>query len=262
MSLPKVIALKKISRLFRNGEIEVHALTEIDLVVEQGEFVAIMGASGSGKSTLLNILGCLDRPTAGEYFLDGVHVNTLEKNQLADIRNQKIGFIFQSYNLLARTTAVDNVELPLIYNRSGRFPNAREIAIKALREVGLSERLYHKPNQMSGGQQQRVAIARALVNDPAMILSDEATGNLDSKASIEIAELFVRLNDAGKTIVMITHEPDRIWIFPRPESCQTRSYRCIALRMSSSALRYWEALSATSVSLPATKGPARAPATP
>jgi putative ABC transport system ATP-binding protein len=203
-----VIEIKNVSRIFKNGDIEVIALKDVDLIIERGEFVAIMGASGSGKSTFLNILGCLDKPTTGDYYLDGVHVNTLDKNQLADIRNQKIGFIFQSYNLLSRTTALENVELPLIYNRTGRFPNAREIAEKALAQVGLADRMMHKPNEMSGGQQQRVAIARALVNDPALILSDEATGNLDSKASIEIAELFVRLNDDGKTIVMITHEPD------------------------------------------------------
>lgn len=208
MSAPRVIETKKLSKVFKNGTVEVRALCDVDLAIKRGEFVAIMGASGSGKSTLLHILGCLDKPTSGEYFLDGVYVNTLDKNQLADIRNQKIGFIFQSYNLLARTTAIENVELPLIYNRSGIFPNSKEIAKRALELVGLGDRLDHKPNQMSGGQQQRVAIARALVNNPAIILSDEATGNLDSKASIEIAELFVRLNDDGKTIVMITHEPD------------------------------------------------------
>lgn len=204
----KVIETKKLSRIFKNGEIEVHALTDIDLVIEEGEFVAIMGSSGSGKSTLLNILGCLDQPTSGEYFLDGVHVNKLSKNALADIRNQKIGFIFQSYNLLSRTTALENVELPLVYDRSGRFSNPKELATKALEQVGLGDRIMHKTNELSGGQQQRVAIARALVNDPALILSDEATGNLDSKASIDIADLFVRLNDEGKTIVMITHEPE------------------------------------------------------
>jgi putative ABC transport system ATP-binding protein len=206
--LPRVIEIRKVSRIFKNGEIEVHALDNVDLLIDKGEFVAIMGASGSGKSTMLNILGCLDKPSSGDYFLDGVHINTLDKNQLADIRNQKIGFIFQSYNLLARTSALENVELPLIYNRTGRFPNATEIAKNALAQVGLRDRAMHKPNELSGGQQQRVAIARALVNDPALILADEATGNLDSKASIEIAELFVRLNDGGKTIVMITHEPD------------------------------------------------------
>jgi putative ABC transport system ATP-binding protein len=203
-----VIEIKKVSRIFKTGDVEVRALEDVDLRVERGDFVAIMGSSGSGKSTLLNILGCLDKPTSGEYFLDGVYVNALDKNQLADIRNQKIGFIFQNYNLLPRTTALDNVELPLIYNRSQTFANAKELAKKALIQVGLGERALHKPNEMSGGQQQRVAIARALVNDPAIILADEATGNLDSKTSIEIAELFVRLNNTGKTIILITHEPD------------------------------------------------------
>ena len=204
----KVIETKKVSRMFKNGEIEVHALTDIDIVIEEGEFVVIMGASGSGKSTLLNILGCLDKPTSGDYYLDGVHVNNLSKNQLADVRNQKIGFIFQSYNLLSRTTALENVELPLVYDRTGRFSNSKELAKKALEQVGLGNRTHHRTNELSGGQQQRVAIARALVNDPALILADEATGNLDSKASIDIADLFVRLNDEGKTIVMITHEPE------------------------------------------------------
>ncbi|SDI29108.1 ABC transporter ATP-binding protein [Winogradskyella thalassocola] len=208
MPLKKVIETKKISRVFKNGDIEVYALTDIDLVIEEGEFVAIMGASGSGKSTFLNILGCLDQPTSGDYYLDAVHVNKLSKNQLADIRNQKIGFIFQSYNLLSRTTALENVELPLVYDRTGRFSNSKELAIKALGEVGLEDRIYHKTNELSGGQQQRVAIARALVNEPALILSDEATGNLDSKTSIEVADLFVRLNNEGKTILMITHEPE------------------------------------------------------
>ena len=208
MPSKNVIETKNLSRVFKNGEIEVHALTDIDMVIEEGEFVAIMGSSGSGKSTLLNILGCLDQPTSGEYFLDGIHVNRLSKNALADIRNQKIGFIFQSYNLLSRTTALENVELPLVYDRSGRFSNSEELAIKALEQVGLADRIKHKTNELSGGQQQRVAIARALVNDPALILSDEATGNLDSRASIDIADLFVRLNNEGKTIVMITHEPE------------------------------------------------------
>ncbi|MEX1384262.1 ABC transporter ATP-binding protein [Lutibacter sp.] len=208
MPSKKVIETKKVCRVFKNGEIEVHAITDVDLIIEEGEFVAIMGASGSGKSTFLNILGCLDKPTSGDYYLDGVHVNELNKNQLADIRNQKIGFIFQSYNLLSRTTALENVELPLVYNRTGRFSNSKELAKKALEQVGLGDRLNHKTNQLSGGEQQRVAIARALVNDPALILSDEATGNLDSKASIDVADLFVELNNKGKTIVMITHEPE------------------------------------------------------
>ncbi len=208
MAAKKVIETKKLSKVFKNGEIEVHALTDINILIEDGEFVAIMGASGSGKSTLLNILGCLDKPSDGEYFLDGVFVNNLNKNQLAAIRNQKIGFIFQSYNLLPRTTALENVELPLVYNRTGEFLNPSEHAKKALEKVGLGNRIYHKTNQLSGGEQQRVAIARALVNNPALILSDEATGNLDSKASIEVADLFVKLNDLGKTILMITHESD------------------------------------------------------
>jgi len=208
MSSKKVIETKKLCRVFKNGEIEVHALTDVDLVINEGEFVAIMGASGSGKSTLLHIIGCLDRSTSGEYYLDNVWVNKLDKNKLADIRNQKIGFIFQSYNLLSRTTALENVELPLIYNRTGQFLNSKELAKKALEQVGLSDRIYHKTNELSGGQQQRVAIARALVNNPTLILADEPTGNLDSKSSFDIADLFVQLNNQGKTIVMITHEPE------------------------------------------------------
>lgn len=208
MPVKKVIETKDLSRVFKNGEIEVHALTDIDMVIHEGEFVSIMGASGSGKSTLLHIIGCLDRPTAGEYYLDDVRVNALDKNELADIRNQKIGFIFQSYNLLSRTTALENVELPLIYDRTGKSSNSKELAKKALEQVGLADRIYHKTNELSGGQQQRVAIARALINNPTLILADEPTGNLDSKSSMDIAELFVRLNDEGRTIVMITHEPD------------------------------------------------------
>ncbi|MBQ0735428.1 ABC transporter ATP-binding protein [Aquimarina celericrescens] len=241
MAIKKVIETKKVSRVFKNGEIEVHALTDVDLVIKEGEFVAIMGASGSGKSTYLNILGCLDLPTSGEYFLDGIYVNTLTKNQLADIRNQKIGFIFQNYNLLSRTTALENVELPLVYDRTGRFPNPKEMAKNALIQVGLKDRIHHKTNELSGGQQQRVAIARALVNDPAIILADEATGNLDSKTSIDIADLFVRLNDKGKTILMITHEPEiaqfakRIIIFRdgyilSDETIENRSTKESALR--------------------------------
>lgn len=208
MTPKKVIETKKISRIFKTGKIEVRALTDIDLVIEEGEFVSIMGSSGSGKSTLLHIIGCLDRPTSGDYELDGVLVNALNKDQLADIRNQKIGFIFQSYNLLSRTSALENVELPLVYDRTGQFSNSKELAKKALEQVGLADRIYHKTNELSGGQQQRVAIARALVNNPALILADEPTGNLDTKNSIDIADLFVQLNNEGKTIVMITHEED------------------------------------------------------
>lgn len=208
MPARKVVETNKLSRVFKNGEIEVRALVDVDMVINEGDFVAIMGASGSGKSTLLHIIGCLDRPTSGQYKLDNVLVNNLDKNQLADIRNQKIGFIFQSYNLLPRTTALENVELPLIYNRSGQFSNSRELAEKSLDQVGLSDRIHHKTNELSGGEQQRVAIARALVNDPTLILADEPTGNLDSRSSFDIADLFVQLNNQGKTIVMITHEPD------------------------------------------------------
>jgi putative ABC transport system ATP-binding protein len=203
-----VILTQHVSRTFINGPVEVHALKDVNLSIGKGEFVAIMGASGSGKSTMLNILGCLDKPTSGDYFLDGVHVNALNKDQLADIRNQKIGFIFQNYNLLARTSALENVQLPLVYDRSGRVRNAKVLATQALTRVGLGDRLMHKPNELSGGQQQRVAIARALINDPSLILSDEATGNLDMRSSFDIADLFVKLNDSGKTIVMITHETD------------------------------------------------------
>jgi putative ABC transport system ATP-binding protein len=208
MPSKKVIETKQISRVFKTGDIEVYALNEVNMVIEEGAFVAIMGASGSGKSTLLNILGCLDKSTSGDYYLDNVHVNKLNKNELADIRNQKIGFIFQSYNLLSRTSAIENVALPLVYDRSGRFSNPQKMAMDALEQVGLLHRIHHKTNELSGGEQQRVAIARALVNDPALILSDEATGNLDSRASIEVADLFVKLNNEGKTIVMITHEPE------------------------------------------------------
>ncbi|WP_372793969.1 ABC transporter ATP-binding protein [Lutibacter sp.] len=208
MAAKKVIETKNLNRVFKNGEIEVHALTNVNIMIVEGEFVAIMGASGSGKSTLLNILGCLDKPSSGDYYLDGVHVNKLNKNELADIRNQKIGFIFQSYNLLSRTSALENVELPLIYDRTGKFINPKDLAKKALEQVGLENRIHHKTNELSGGEQQRVAIARALVNNPSLILSDEATGNLDSKTSIDVADLFVKLNNEGKTILMITHEPE------------------------------------------------------
>ncbi len=203
-----VIQTDHVSRTFITGPVEVKALKDVNLTIGKGEFVAIMGASGSGKSTMLNILGCLDKPTSGDYFLDGVHVNTLDKDQLADIRNQKIGFIFQNYNLLARTSALENVQLPLVYDRSGRKRNAKDLAVDALNRVGLGDRILHKPNELSGGQQQRVAIARALINDPSIILSDEATGNLDMRSSFDIADLFVKLNDSGKTIIMITHETD------------------------------------------------------
>ncbi|MCY1723052.1 ABC transporter ATP-binding protein [Prolixibacteraceae bacterium Z1-6] len=201
----KVSALRKI---YHVGEMTVHALRGVDLEIKQGDFAAIMGASGSGKSTMLNILGCLDLPTNGEYLLDGVNMAKLNKNQLAGLRNNKLGFIFQSYNLLPRTTALENVELPLFYNSKVGAKERKERAIHALEQVGLADRMDHMPNQLSGGQQQRVAIARSLVNDPVVILADEATGNLDTRTSYEIMELFQRLNDNGKTIVFVTHESD------------------------------------------------------
>jgi putative ABC transport system ATP-binding protein len=203
-----IIEVKNLKKDYYVGEVTVHALKGIEFSIKAGEFVAILGASGSGKSTMLNILGCLDKPTGGEYKLDGVIVNGMKKNDLAGLRNRKLGFVFQAYNLLPRTTALENVELPLYYNSQVRSKERRERAINALEAVGLSDRIHHMPNQLSGGQQQRVAIARSLVNDPVVILADEPTGNLDTRTSIEILELFQELNGNGKTIVMVTHEPD------------------------------------------------------
>jgi len=206
--MPTVIETKKLVKIYTMGTVKVHALRGIDLQVQSGEFVAIMGASGSGKSTLMNVLGCLDQPTSGEYYLDRALVNSMSSDEYADIRNQKIGFVFQVFNLLSRTSALDNVQLPLIYDRHLRIKNPREAAIAALERVGLSDRMDHIPNQLSGGQQQRVAIARALVNEPAIIFADEPTGNLDSKTSMDIFALFQELNNEGITIVMVTHERD------------------------------------------------------
>ena len=203
-----IISVRKLKKDYFVGEVTVHALRKIDMDIYDGEFVAIMGASGSGKSTMLNILGCLDKPTEGEYLLDNVNMGELSKNQLARLRNNKLGFVFQSYNLLPRTTALENVELPLYYNPTIKSKERRERAIDALEQVGLADRSQHMPNQLSGGQQQRVAIARSLVNDPVVILADEATGNLDTRTSYEIMELFQKLNENGKTIVFVTHEPD------------------------------------------------------
>ncbi|MFA6856814.1 MAG: ABC transporter ATP-binding protein [Treponema sp.] len=203
-----VIELRGIRRQYVIGDITVNALRGIDLDVQKGEFLAVMGPSGSGKSTLMNTLGCLDKPGAGSYILDGLETSKASPDEFADIRNKKIGFVFQGFNLLSRTSAIENVELPLFYDRSGKKINARERAAAALREVGLGDRLDHTPNQLSGGQQQRVAIARAMVNDPAFILADEPTGNLDTEMSIEIMVLFQELNDRGKTVIMVTHEPD------------------------------------------------------
>ena len=203
-----VIELRDVRRDFKVGDETVHALRGISFKIYEGEFVTIMGTSGSGKSTLLNQLGCLDTPTSGDYILDGVSVRTMSKNQRARLRNRKIGFVFQNYNLLAKTTAVENVELPLMYNNKYNAVQRRKAAVEALEAVGLGDRLEHKSNQMSGGQMQRVAIARALVNDPAVILADEATGNLDTRTSFEMLVLFQRLHDEGRTIIFVTHNPE------------------------------------------------------
>ncbi|WP_282116369.1 ABC transporter ATP-binding protein [Cellulophaga baltica] len=202
------IQIDDLKREFKMGDEVVHALRGVSFTIDEGEFVTIMGTSGSGKSTMLNTLGCLDQPTSGSYKIDGVSVKELDKNQLAKIRNEKIGFIFQSYNLLPRTTALENVELPLLYNSSVSTEERKERALEALGKVGLSERLHHTPSQLSGGQQQRVAIARSLVNNPIVLLADEATGNLDTRTSYEIIALFQELNRQGKTIIFVTHEPD------------------------------------------------------
>lgn len=203
-----IIKINNLRRIFHVGSETVNALKGISFEVTEGEFVSIMGTSGSGKSTLLNILGCLDRPTEGEYLIDNISVSERSEDELSTVRNRKIGFVFQSYNLLSRTSALENVELPLLYNNEVSASERRERAIRALEQVGLQDRMYHMPNQLSGGQQQRVAIARALVNDPVILLADEATGNLDTRTSYEIMSLFQELNAKGKTIAFVTHESD------------------------------------------------------
>lgn len=207
-SMKDVIKLEDIRRNFVVGDETVHALRGVSFTIKEGEFVTIVGTSGSGKSTLLNILGCLDTPTSGEYYLDGVSVRTMDKNERATLRNSKIGFVFQNYNLLAKTTAIENVELPLMYNPKYSKKERYDRSVEALKAVGLGDRLEHKSNQMSGGQMQRVAIARALVNDPAVILADEATGNLDTRTSFEVLVLFQKLHSEGRTIIFVTHNPE------------------------------------------------------
>lgn len=208
MNILPMLSIRNLQRNFQMGEEVVLALRGVSFDILPGEFVTIMGTSGSGKTTMLNILGCMDKPSGGEYILDGEHVEKLNGNELASIRNRKIGFVFQNYNLLSRTTALENVELPLLYNPKVSPKERRELALEALNLVGLSDRISHFPNQLSGGQQQRVAIARALAGNPCLILADEATGNLDTKTSYEIMSIFQELNAKGKTIVFVTHEPD------------------------------------------------------
>ena len=209
MAATVAVRLEDVHKTYRTGEVDVHAVRGVSMEIARGEFVALMGSSGSGKSTLMNIVGCLDRPTAGRYFLDGEDVSSLSRDQLADVRNRKLGFVFQNFNLLARTSALENVELPLLY-RTARLSNAqlREKAERVLEAVGLEGRGDHHPSQLSGGQQQRVAIARALINDPEVLLADEPTGNLDSRTSVEVMGIFQSLNDKGITIIMVTHEAD------------------------------------------------------
>jgi putative ABC transport system ATP-binding protein len=206
--MDRVIESRALTRTYLMGKTEVHALRGVDIAVERGEMLAIVGASGSGKSTLMNILGCLDRATSGTYTLDGTRVDALDRNALADVRNRRIGFVFQGFNLLPRTSAVENVELPLLYDRSGKSRPTRALAETALARVGLADRMEHEPSELSGGQQQRVAIARALVTEPALILADEPTGNLDTRTSVEVMEVFQSLNAEGATVILVTHEPD------------------------------------------------------
>lgn len=207
-NLENLIVVKNLVKTYLTGNTEVHALIDVSLTIDKGEFLAIMGASGSGKSTFMNILGCLDKPTNGTYLMEGIDVLSRNRDELAELRNRKLGFVFQSFNILPRTSALENVELPLLYNSTIATSEYKDKASAALKAVGLSERIHAMPNELSGGQQQRVAIARALVNNPMVIMADEPTGNLDSRTSYEIMQIFQKLNDEGITIVMVTHEPD------------------------------------------------------
>ncbi|MBD3348822.1 MAG: ATP-binding cassette domain-containing protein [Candidatus Eisenbacteria bacterium] len=206
--MERVIETRKVTKHYLMGDLCVKALRGVDLTVNRGEFVAIMGASGSGKSTLLNVIGCLDRPTSGQYLLDGVDTSGFSRDQYAEVRNQRIGFVFQTFNLLPRTTALDNVELPLFYDRTGKFNDPRAAAVESLERVGLGDRMHHDPSELSGGQRQRVAMARALVNNPSIILADEPTGNLDSRTSVDVLSVFQELNEQGITVLLVTHETD------------------------------------------------------
>ena len=237
-----VIELQNVKRYFQVGSETVKALRGVSFKIYEGEFVTIQGTSGSGKSTLLNQLGCLDTPTSGEYFLDGISVRSMSKTQRAHLRNQKIGFVFQNYNLLAKTTAVENVELPLMYNSKYDARQRREAAIQALQAVGLGDRLEHKSNEMSGGQMQRVAIARALVNNPAVLLADEATGNLDTRTSFEILVLFQKLHAEGRTIIFVTHNPDIASYSSR--NIELRDGRIISDKLNNNILSAAEGLAA------------------
>ena len=237
-----VIELQNVKRNFIVGEETVHALKGVSFKIYEGEFVTIMGKSGSGKSTLLNQLGCLDTPTSGEYYLDGNSVRTMSKSERAVLRNRKIGFIFQNYNLLPKTTSVENVELPLMYNSGVSAKERHERAVEALTAVGLGDRLTHKSNQMSGGQMQRVAIARALVNNPAVILADEATGNLDTRTSFEILVLFQKLHAEGRTIIFVTHNPDIASYSSR--NIELRDGRIISDKLNNNILSAAEGLAA------------------
>lgn len=203
-----LIKIEHLTKTYFMGDVEVHALRGVDLTIQAGEFIAIMGASGSGKTTLMNLLGCLDKPTSGTYYLDGIGVHTINEEDLAQLRNQKIGYVFQSFYLLPRTTAYENVELPLLYRTRLSHHDRNELTLKALRNVSIEDRAHHFPNQLSGGQQQRVAIARAIVNEPVMLLADEPTGNLDSRTSVEVMAVFQELHKKGITIILVTHEPD------------------------------------------------------